>query len=210
MYHFDNFDDAYYYLLANGGYDSDEYLRQKPGEVNYKYESRILSIANRVYECMAKYPQEIYEFVRRDPSLPQYTFSELTTLSYRELSSLRNSLGIKKRNRRGKKVIRQEVAGEQYQNAISMIHDTPVREVAATIIQGNETEEKEFADEAILTAEEISSMFGEDMPSVSELSSMGIVPEYPVEYEKRLKLSFEEATKPKPKSGSKRKTSRDL
>lgn len=185
MYYFESFDEAINFLIDKGGY-YEESFKRKDNEDIPSYRARVFRIASRVYECMGQYPKEIYAYLKKHPENYQYTMEELKALTYKELASLRKSLGISKR--RGKKVVKETTAGETYERGLNYVRGTSTTQLAASAIVSATEEIEDTKEESILSEEEIAFMYGEDMPNLETLRSQGIVPEFPTEYEERVKF----------------------
>lgn len=196
MYYFETFDDALNFLIEKGGYYEDSF-RKKENEDAPTYRARVFRIASRVYECMGNYPKEIYAYLKKHPEKRQYTMEELNTLTYKELSVLRTSLGISKR--RGKKVVKETTAGETYERGLNYVRGTSTTQLAASAIVSATEELEDSKEESILSEEEIAFMYGEDMPNLETLRSQGIVPEFPTEYEERIKFDLDTTLRKKKK-----------
>ncbi len=154
-----------YYLLQNTDY-SREYL------LSIKDDDQLFSMYQNIKECMERYPKEILEFYKKNLFYqPRHTSEEVYKMTYNELSSLRDKLGLRKR---GKKVKSSVPAGQlTIEDALREIEQQTPTETATNIIISN-SEDKE-RDEQILTPDEIKTMYGEEEYSFSELQERGIV-----------------------------------
>lgn len=182
MYYFENFEEAYDFLITEGGYPEGTFIC-KEGENYDTFRAKIFRIASRVKDCLSYYPREILDYLSTHPSAPQYTKEYLGMLTYRELAEIRTELGISKRKSR-KKVERVEPAISTTQKGLQSIRSRTAAEVAYSAITSAH-DEIDTKDEAILTEEEIAFMYGDDMPSLEELRRSGIVPEFSEEYKRR-------------------------
>ncbi|HAB65809.1 MAG TPA: hypothetical protein DCE23_00430 [Firmicutes bacterium] len=188
MYYFESFDEAIKFLEVRGGYNIGAFM-QKETESVQAYRARIFRTASRIHECLENYPIEIYRYLSSHREQRQYTIKELRGMTYKELSEIRGNLGLSRRKR--KKVIKEEPARRAYTQGIGYISETPTSTIVANAII-NDTLDHE-KDESILTEEEIAAMYGDDMPSLSVLLQMGIVPEFPEDYVRR--TAYTEAEK---------------
>lgn len=195
MYYFESFDEAINFLEIRGGYNTGTFM-QKENESVQTYRARIFRTASRIHECLENYPIEIYRYLSSHREQRQYTIKELREMTYKELSEIRSDLGLSRRRR--KKVIKEEPAGSTYLKGLGYIKDTPTSSLVASAILNDTLDHNK--DESILSEEEIAAMYGDDMPSLSELLQMGIVPEFPEEYVRRTAFTEEEKNLQKKKN----------
>lgn len=186
MYNLSDLNGAISFIIERGGYTNTFFLDRRDDESYETYYYRIVSIASRINKCLKSYPKEILAYYQAHPDLPAPSLESLENMNYKELADLRTKLGIRKKRRTAKKVTSSTPAPKTAETAKRYLKDIPTSTLAASIMANND-EKDHF--ESILTEEEIASMYGEDnLPSLEDLRSVGITPEYSSEYEKRLRF----------------------
>lgn len=187
---FNDVNEAIGYIINVGGYDLNGKLNRDNFKTYQEWVNALYKIAHRISRCMATYPEEIYGYLKSHPEKEQCDLQELKNMRYKELSELRQSLGIrKKRSKKAKKVTRvepveQTTLEQAKQSLLTESVATTAKKICLSNLQDDIEEEME---ETFLSADEIETMYGEDLPSIETLMSQGIIPLDKCEYEKRIK-----------------------
>ena len=132
---------------------------------------KLFNMANRIKECMDRYPKEIFSYLIDHPEVEeQYTLDELKKMKYNDLVELRKLFKIRKKS---KKIVSAKIIPEVAAKARKAAKANPRLE--QTIILNTLPEVEDLA---FLTPDEIETMYpGSGLYSDEELRNLGIVRE---------------------------------